>query len=388
MYFNWPLFRTVVTRGLFHSRRTHLRLTAKRIKVLVLFFPLFAFMQLFTRISWACDSLLGDRRSAQPSEHRPLFILGNFRSGTTFLYRTLAKDTENFAAMKTWEIYLAPTRIQRMLYRGILAVDAAFGAPILRALRRFDSEQLGAVEFHKVGLWEAEEDEGLLLYPWAGLFVWFFFPYRHAVRDFIRYDERVTPRLRRRLDRYYAACIEKHLASHPESRYYLAKNPSFCGKVQMLRRLYPNARFVFLQRDPVAQFRSQMSWLAFAWDYFADPMERYPFQRFALRMAEYWTSHAVESLSTLPADRVCFVRMEELVASPKKTIEDLYRRLGYELSPEFAEVIAERDAAARRHRQNETVELAELSITEDEIRGALTTDAFERQRRTRNAWIH
>lgn len=422
MFFNWPLVRRLSHRALFRSRGTHLRLTAKRVRVLLAFYPIFAFMQLFTRICWFLDPLFEDprrppratargsandavdrhptdhsgspdkaasnTRDAGPRNPRPLFILGNFRSGTTFLFRTLARDTRNFAAMKTWEIYLAPTRIQRLLYRGILTVDRSIGAPLMKWLRRFDSENLGAVEFHKVGLWEPEEDEGLLLYPFAGLFIWFFFPYRHAVRRFIRYDERVPPRLKRRLDDYYAACIEKHMAAHPKSTNYLAKNPSLCGKIRSVLRLYPNARFVFLQRDAVAQFRSQMSWLSFAFGYFSDPLERYPFQRFALDMAAYWSDHALNALAGLPDDRVCFVRMEELVERPKRVIEDIYRRLGYDVSESFREELDRQEERARRHRQNETVDVGELSVTEDEIRSALSTKAFEEQRRLRNAWIH
>lgn len=423
MFFNWPLFRRLTYRALFGSRATHLRLTAKRARVLLAFYPIFAIMQLFTRLCWLLDPLFGAPHARRrrggatenggaaangceagptagaadsvdavggraPRNQRPLFILGNFRSGTTFLFRTLARDTRNFAAMKTWEIYLAPTRIQRLLYRGILAVDRCIGAPLMRALRRFDSENLGAVQFHKVGLWEPEEDEGLLLYPFAGLFVWFFFPYRHAVRQFIRYDERVPPRLKRRLDEYYAACIDKHLASHPKSANYLAKNPSLCGKIRSVLRLYPNARFVFLQRDVVAQYRSQMSWLSFAFGYFADPLERYPFQRFALEMAAYWSDHALGVLSNLPDDRVCFVRMEELVERPKEVIEDIYRRLGYEVSESFRKELDRQEERARRHRPNATVDIGDLSVTEDEIRSTLSTEAFEEQRRLRNAWIH
>jgi hypothetical protein len=420
MYFNWSLFRRVTYVSLFRSRGTHLRLTAKRIRVLLAFYPLFTFMQLFTRFCWFLDTLFfgstrgrGRLRTESPSparnssperpvqsygangnvpdpdgRRRPLFILGNFRSGTTFLFRALARDTANFTAMKTWEIYLAPTISQRRLYRGVLMVDRLIGSPLRRALERYDRRALGAVRFHKVGLWEPEEDEGLLLYPWAGLFVWFFFPYRHAVRHFIRYDEAMPARRARRIERFYRACIEKHLQSHRESLHYLAKNPAFCGKVQALLRLYPNARFVYLERDPVAQFRSQMSWLSFAWHYFSDPLEQYPFERFALNMAAHWRQHATETLAKLPEDRVCFVKFDDLVSSPKATIRDIYRRLGYPLNREFEAVLDAEQDRARDHRRNRTAKLRNLSVSEAEIRETLPSLGNESERRLRNACLY
>ncbi len=53
----------------------------------------------------------------------PVFIIGNFRSGSTLLQRLLAKDEEHLTAMTTLEIYIAPSITQRVFWKAAGKVD-------------------------------------------------------------------------------------------------------------------------------------------------------------------------------------------------------------------------------------------------------------------------
>ena len=65
----------------------------------------------------------------------PVFIVGNFRSGTTLLHRLLALDRERFATMKMWEILLAPSILQRKLAFLLPALDRRLGHLLHRQIQ-------------------------------------------------------------------------------------------------------------------------------------------------------------------------------------------------------------------------------------------------------------
>ena len=212
----------------------------------------------------------------------PVFIIGNFRSGSTFLHRLLAQDTRRFTSMKTWEIYFAPSVLQHKMWRGIWAVDAALGGRLKRRLRQGEERVLGDVKLHRVRFSEPEEDEALFYYTWHTLFTWFFFPVIDSDHPYHRYDEAIPAGVRRRNMEFYRRCLQRHLYVHDSRRHYLAKNPSSTPRIRSLMRRFPDARFIYLVRDPLDSVPSTMSWFSFAWHYFASPLEPYPLREFVL----------------------------------------------------------------------------------------------------------
>ena len=91
MYYNFRLFWRTTYRSYFASKDTPAHLTRKRITFLLLFYLVWPIGSL---IHWFCfflDDILFPAHKTQPIE-KPLFILGNLRSGSTFLHRLLSRD--------------------------------------------------------------------------------------------------------------------------------------------------------------------------------------------------------------------------------------------------------------------------------------------------------
>src|ERR1022692_3425797 len=176
MIYNFSLFWRVSVRSFCQSANTHGALTRKRMIFLLLFYSFWPAMAIF---AWSCfllDDLFFPAYRNQPVE-QPLFILGNFRSGSTFLHRLLARDATTFTSLRTCDIFLMPSITQRRLFHGLGRIDAWLGAPLAKLLKRFDDRFLGRVRIHKIGLFEPEEDEMILMYAWSSLFVGFLFPF-------------------------------------------------------------------------------------------------------------------------------------------------------------------------------------------------------------------
>ena len=88
MYFDIKAFVRYNFRAFFKTKGKHYQLTPKRILVLLVWLILFIPAQILNRIFFLFDDLLFPGYRSQEVK-QPVFIIGNPRSGTTFLHRLL-----------------------------------------------------------------------------------------------------------------------------------------------------------------------------------------------------------------------------------------------------------------------------------------------------------
>jgi len=351
--FNWRLLLHQAWRSVFATKGTHRRLTPHRLGVLIVFWALFLPHQLATRICLALDNIFFPAWRKR-SIKKPVFITGIFRSGTTYLHRMMANDADTFSSFKTWEIYLAPSIVQRKLLRLLRRLDALVGQPIYRLLSRCDSRKLGSIRFHKVGLWMEEEDEGLFLFPWDSLFTWFFFP---DARGMNRYWDARGRDNRRRME-FFRDCVRRHLFFHGETLIYLSKNPALTPMLGSLKEVFPDARVIYLLRTPIEVLPSQAAWLSFCWHYFASPTEEYPFTTELLKMTFIWYSYPLELFEGWQPQNFLVVKYAELIRNPTEVIEKIYRHFELSMSEDFQNRLRAKIGGTNRHSAGITLEEA------------------------------
>ena len=171
-------------------------LSPKRLAVLfaLLLLPL---VMVWNHIGLALDDVLFPAWRSHPIDDA-LFVVGNARSGTTWLHRLLAQvDGEEgeegeevgeevgedkgglclFSTFRTWEIVLAVSVTWKRLFLLLHRLDQwALRGLVLRALLQVEAGLVGHLEVHKVGLLEAEEDEWLMAHVCRSQLLSFFFP--------------------------------------------------------------------------------------------------------------------------------------------------------------------------------------------------------------------
>ncbi len=326
MYFNWRRFLTDACFSLFPFGHPHLRITGHRARVLVLYFFCMAWMGGSGRIGLLLDHLLYPwfRRTRV---ERPVFIIGSFRSGSTLLHRLLA-GSPGATAMKTWEIYFAPSITQRRFWQGLWTVDGWLGGGLRRAILRAQDRRLGEVSMHRVRLDEPEEDEGLFLYLWDSLFNVFFVPRNDSLSPYWRYDEAVPRWRRRRAMRFYREIVRRHLALSRPGAVYVSKSPSFTARFASVLETFPDARFIELARHPFDCVVSTAGWLSYAWHFFASPRERFPFLDTILEMTRHWYLRPQDLAARLPDGQYVLIRFEDLVSRPTEVVSAALSRLG------------------------------------------------------------
>jgi hypothetical protein len=312
--YNFSLFWRVTARSVFRSANTHGALTRKRVIFLLLFYTFWPAMAIFT---WACfllDDLFFPAYRKQPVE-KPLFILGNFRSGSTFLHRLLTRDARTFTSLRTWDIFLMPSITQRRLCHGLARFDAWLGGPAMKMVKRFDARFFGRVPIHKISLFEPEEDEMILMYAWSSFFVGFLFPFLDELPPYQFFDSAIPRAERQCIMGFYRSCLQRHLYA-TGGRYFLAKNPVFSAKIETLLELFPDARIVYLVRNPLDMLPSTLSWLSYAWHVSSDPQEQYPYRDEVLALTKYWYDHPLKVLDEKPSSHRVILSFEDLIRRP------------------------------------------------------------------------
>ena len=184
MKYNLYLFWRTFYRSFFASKNTTARLSRKRLVFLILFYIVWVPGMLMHWFFFWLDDMLFPAYKKQPIE-KPLFILGNFRSGSTFLHRLLSRDSETFTSLTTWDIYLTPSVTQKKITQLVARLDARyFNNTLHKLLHKFDDATLGKVKIHPISFFQPEEDENIHLLIWDGHFVSFLFPFIDEMPDY------------------------------------------------------------------------------------------------------------------------------------------------------------------------------------------------------------
>jgi hypothetical protein len=356
------------------------RWTARRAFIFVVFVLVFPLLELKIWLGYALDSLF-HRDWRREKVVAPVFVVGNFRSGTTFLHRLLAKDTERFSTMEMWEILLSPSIVQRRFVRLLARIDRAVGGPLYRSLVGVEDDWKQRNVMHEISFRQPEEDEYVWIHCFSALTLGMSAGLLDLARPFLRFDHEIPARRRRQLFEYYRDCLQRFLHDRrlrdggPPGT-YLAKNPALTPKLRSVLEQFPDARVVVLVRNPLETIPSFISLMRKQWDMVGIP-DHDGLSEFLFDMAGHWYRDPVEALHGVDERQVLFVRYDDLVSDPEGTVRRMYRQFGLDVGPAFDSILREETAKARAYRSRHRYDLEELGLTRERIVDELS-DVFER----------
>lgn len=319
------------------------------------------------------DHLLFSRFRRLRIHNGPVFVIGNMRSGTTRMHRLLCDDRRHTTSLALWEI-LFPSLIQRRLLIGLAWLDRVL-------LRGFFARRLTAAQDAKFGKarrmhhWDVlapEEDEWVFFHCLRSASLTIFFPDLAEFLDLSWTDEQ-PERTRRRMMEFYDGIIRRQLALHGADRRYVVKSPTFTQKLRTLLAHYPEAKFIYLVRNPHEMMHSGISLVFKTWRALGCRpalLERSTrvLGETTLRIYEY----AEEVMPMLRADQIQVVEYDELLAHPARVMERLYRAFGWKLEPDYAAHLAAEEARAQGYQSEHRYSRTELSPPDAEIERRLS----------------
>lgn len=333
---------------------------------------------------WALDEVVAPGWQHAPLRG-PLFILGHQRSGTTFLQRLLAQDG-HARALAFHEMLLPASSLQESLAR-LGALDERFGGGLRERFSRAQDQVFGPLDdIHKLRFDQVEEDEFVLWTIYASIMCVNDAPSSTELPDLdeLRNFADWSPRRQISALGWYRACLLKKLAREPgadpaDPPWIVSKNPAFTHKVNALLRVFPDARFVNLVRNPLSTIASRLSMIRAIW------RRRVPgFRDMTPRQVETILADSIRTylagekdLPALAPDRRLTVRYETLVARPWRVVERIYDRFSLP-GPDATLTTALRALTGRQeHVSRHQYRLSEFGLDEARLRAELAP-VFER----------
>jgi hypothetical protein len=257
------------------------------------------------------------RRAAEalPLDQPPVFVIGHWRTGTTFLHDLFSVDP-NLAYPTTYECFfphhflLTENTLPKIM--GVLLpkkrpqddVPVGFERPqeeefgmmmlgqgtpyITHAWPRFGPADTDYLDFK--GLSEAEKKK------WADAYMWFY----------------------------------RRLALKHGGKPLVMKTPANAARLKLLTKLFPDARYIYLSRNPLKVFPSTVKlWRAL---YSVQGLHNPPYldswlDDYVLDMFARLTEDYEEDRHLIPPDRLIELRYEDLIKDPLATLRDIYKRL-------------------------------------------------------------
>ncbi|MDR0938745.1 MAG: sulfotransferase [Mediterranea sp.] len=187
------------------------------------------------------DKLLADK----PLEHDPVFILGHWRSGTTFVHNVLSRD-RHFGYNTTYQTVFPHLM---MWGQSFFKKNMSWLMPDKRPT---DNMELA------VDLPQEEEFALANMMPYTYYNFWFLPRYQREYADKYLLFEGITPEELDVFERTFTKLIKISLWNTRGTQ-FLSKNPPHTGRVRELVRMFPNAKFIYLMRNPYTVFESTRS---------------------------------------------------------------------------------------------------------------------------------
>jgi hypothetical protein len=307
---------------------------------------------------------------------QPVFIVGHARSGSTLTHRLLASDGESFSYFLYWETFF-PSLLQKKIIRTLGWVDKhLLGGPIKKRLEVWDEKMFGKYRhIHDMSLWNSEEDQFVM----RAAFVtqqWALDVPMMDIIDLFHVDQMPQKKKRRWLH-HYRECIKRQLLLNGGNGVHLSKNPVMSGWVESLIEAFPDARIVVVMRDPTECIPSVLKLVEVTWH--AKGWRREDFEK-SLRMLTDISfdtfRHPYEVLERHPASSRVVVDYRELTTQPRKTVLEIYHRLGINVSKTFDSWLLAQENNERGHNTRFEYSIDDYELSRERIETELS-DFFD-----------
>jgi len=245
----------------------------------------------------------------------PVFLLGHWRGGTTYLHNMLSKD-DQFGFFSTFDAYLPGACITgERLLKGIVAGSLPKKRPMddVRMDADFPQEEEYAIGgmsiFSYYHGWCFPRNMDLY-----NRYVWLDDVNQEVIDDF---------------KQTYLYLLKKASFKNNGKR-LLLKNPSNTARVKILLEMFPDAKFIHIHRNPYFQYLSMVRFMKLVIPLYClqhtPPFE--VVEEHLFRMYERMYRKYFDERKMVPDNNLIEVKYEHFVANPLQQLKRIYGKLG------------------------------------------------------------
>lgn len=275
----------------------------------------------------------------------PLFILGHWRSGTTLLHNMLTKDP-SAAFLTTYQSVFPNNLASKWLFRTFMRINMPDKRPSDGVALNIDFPQEDEFAFSNM--------------QWNAYYNFFYIPKNYTTY----YDKSVHHKnlSEKEISLWYKSydeLIKKAIIETKGDR-VIFKNPVNTARIDKLLKLYPDAKFLYIYRNPITVFFSTQKffqqlyptlWLHEVDKRFIDEMI---FDVYNRLMDDY-----LEMKSLIPEGNLMEIKYEHFEQNPVDELKHIYTHLLHEDFVAVKQYFTEYFSTQKSHRKNKYLVEAE-----------------------------
>jgi hypothetical protein len=257
-------------------------------------------------------------------KHPPLFIIGHWRSGTTYIHNMLSLDaTFGFCSTFTATVpgvFLGSEKIFKPVLAGSITEK-----------RPMDDVPMGT------DLPQEEEYAIGAFIPYAYYNGWIFPKNMGFYNKFVCMDN-VSKDVIDEWKETYLYFLKK-LTYYRDGKRLILKNPAHTARIKHLLEMFPDAQFINIYRNPYHLYYSMMRFLRIVVPIYC--LQKYDMQSLEGHMLDLYAQmykKYFEERSLIPKGNLVEIKYEDFIQNPLKNVKKIYTTLGlknFEASKKF-----------------------------------------------------
>jgi omega-hydroxy-beta-dihydromenaquinone-9 sulfotransferase len=267
---------------------------------------------------WISEAKYAKRARANPLDKPPIFVIGHWRTGTTLLHDLFSVDP-----------HLAyPTTFECFFPHHFLLTEATLPKVMKVLLPKKRPQDDVPVGFDRP---QEEEFAMMMLGQGTPYFTHAWPRFGPAMSDYLDFKGVSEGERKKWADAYM--WLYRRLALKHEGKRLVMKTPANAARLKLLTKLFPDARYVYLARNPLDVFPSTVKlWRAlYSTQGLHNPPRLDPWlDDYVLDMFARLTEDYEEDRHLIPEDHLVELRYEDFVKDPVGHMRDIYARLGIE----------------------------------------------------------
>jgi len=273
------------------------------------------FVILSAPFSWLQSILIAARlKGVSFKENPPVFVIGHWRSGTTHLHYLLSQD-KRFVYLDSFQAFFFRVAfVSKGIMRPLLA-------KLMPSTRLQDNVKIDA---HSP---QEEEHPLTNLTEKSGMQI-FFFPKNRSYFDKYNVFEGTTEKEIKDWKKVYLKMLKQISLFQGKKKQLLLKNPHNTGRVKILLQLFPNAKFIFIHRNPYEVYSStkylyqKAVKTQFLQEFSEKEIEERIIYCYEKSMQKY-----LDDKHLIPEDSLYEISFNELETQPINSLEKMYSEL-------------------------------------------------------------
>jgi hypothetical protein len=270
----------------------------------------------------------GNLKRINFEDNPPLFVIGHWRTGTTFMHNLLHLD-KRFGYLSNYQAFIFTVALLSPKLMRILS------KPLFPEERSQDNVKVSPT-------YPAEEEQPFSMISTRSGLQTFFFPRNRMYFDKYNVFKGISVREKRLWRRDYIYLL-RNISLYNHKKPLLLKNPHNTGRVKELLELFPHAKFVFLHRDPYTVYLSTLHMYdkVVRTQFFHDVTDK-EIEDLVMYISRETLQKYLDDRHLIPEGNLIEIAYKDLSEKPYETVKKIYETLSL---PDFKEV----EPAIKKH---------------------------------------